>query len=403
MVVPMVPQSDGMGAIPKLLHAQLAGLRERADISLVGTFGELPGQAEAAAGLEADPALDAHFADRRRPATAGRRWRVRAELAAAWVGGGLPWRTVSLRGGMQPVLDRASDGREFDLIAVEDDLMSLRLPAGTPVVLTEHEASREAPAQRSPRPSALVRRLDWRRLDRLQARGWADADLIQVYAEGDAVAIAARAPQVAARVRVDPFGIELPEQPDAGLEREDLLLFTGTFTHAPNRDAARWLATEILPAVRARRPGAALRIVGSAPPSQLLADLDRPGVEVVADVADIGPHLAQASAVLAPVRVGGGMRLKVLEAMAAGKAVVTTELGAEGFDHFGPDLPLALGEGAAAIAEQAARLLEDGAARRDLGARARAFAERHHSPQAWASRLIAVYEEAIAIGRSERP
>jgi glycosyltransferase involved in cell wall biosynthesis len=90
------------------------------------------------------------------------------------------------------------------------------------------------------------------------------------------------------------------------------------------------------------------------------------------------------------------MRMKVLEAMARGKAVITTALGAEGITGFGEEAPLVLAEETESIAAAAASLLTYRARRLELGLRARAFAERHHSPAAWARRLEAVYEEARA-------
>src|SRR3954454_2643184 len=100
----MVPDPGGIGAMPKLYHAQLTGLLERNDVTLVCSFGEDPGQAEAAAALSA-AGVDAHFVDRRRSASAARRWRVRAELGASWATGRRPWRVVCGAAGLQPVLD----------------------------------------------------------------------------------------------------------------------------------------------------------------------------------------------------------------------------------------------------------------------------------------------------------
>ena len=113
LVLPMVPQADGIGGFPKLLHAELSGLRERHELTLVGTFGELPGQAEAAAAL-VDSGLDAHFVDRRRSASAGRRWRVRAELASRWATSRWPWRAVTSAGGVQSLLDRVASSRQLE-------------------------------------------------------------------------------------------------------------------------------------------------------------------------------------------------------------------------------------------------------------------------------------------------
>jgi glycosyltransferase involved in cell wall biosynthesis len=398
LVVPMVPQADGIGGFPKLLHAQLSGLGERHEVTLLGTFGELEGQAAAAAEL-IDSGLDAHFADRRRARSPLRRWRVRFELAARWSTSRWPWRAVSSVAGVQPLLDRLVASHDFDVIAVEDSPMSvLRFPAGVPTVLTEHEAFR-APASAwgakrlADRPAAALRTIDWRRWRRFQPAAWQRFDLVQVFGETDAEAVRERAPEVAPRVRVNPFGIDLPAPCDPAAEVPGTILFVGNFTHLPNRDAALWLAAEIMPAVRERCPEARLRIVGSAPPREIL-DLAGDGIEVIADAPSIEGHLAAASVVMAPVRTGGGMRIKVLEALARGKAVVTTSRGAEGFTGFEPEPPFVVADDPGRIAAATAGLLADAAGRRELGSRAAEFAHRHYSPAAWAARLEAVYEEA---------
>ena len=187
----------------------------------------------------------------------------------------------------------------------------------------------------------------------------------------------------------------LPPAADPDREVAGTVLFVGHFAHSPNRDAAHWLVGEIMPAVRAGFPGARLRIVGSEAPPEIKA-LAGPDVEVVADAPSVLPHLEQAAVVLAPVRTGGGMRMKVLQAMAAGKAVVTTARGREGYDCFGEEPPLAVADDEGGIAATTAALLEDGERRRGLGEQARAFAERHCGPDPWARRMTAVYEEARA-------
>jgi glycosyltransferase involved in cell wall biosynthesis len=410
LVVPMVPQADGLGAIPKLMHTQLFGLLEHHDVTMIGSFGDLPGQAEAATALESS-GLDVHFADRRRSPRAPRRWSVRAQLVSNWVGRPWPWSVVSLVAGVQPLLDRALAKGKYDLAAIEHNAMSaLRYPSGLPAVLTEHEAARSAAGARpasglTDRPLAALRARDWRRWQGFQPGAWRSAELVQVFSRGDAAAIAERAADVADRVRVNPYGIEMPAAADPDLEVAGTVLFTGTFTHPPNRDAAHWLAEEIMPAVRERQPQAVLRIVGSAPPQEI-RDLAGPGVEIVADAPSVEAHLQAATVVIAPVRSGGGMRMKVLEALARGKAVVTTPLGAEGFTELEPEPPLAVAADAAGIAAETAVLLGDERRRGALGRSAREFAQRHYSPSAWSRRLAAVYEEARRPdrpGRQNRP
>jgi glycosyltransferase involved in cell wall biosynthesis len=400
LVVPVPPQADGAGAIPVLLDAELEGLRQRHEVTLVTAVGDEPGEEEAVARLR--ERVEIHVADRRRPAPGARRRRRQLRMAARWARGRWPWRTVWYADpGIQRLIDRLAALREFDLVAVEDSAMSVfRYPAGVPTVFTHHEVLRPRPVDWRPGPPRrwpgwAFGELDWRRWASFQRQAWGGFDRVQVFSRRDAAAIAELAPEVAARVRVDPFGLVLPPAGDPARQAAGTMLFVGAFHHPPNRDAALWLAREILPAVRERYPAARLRIVGSGPPPEVRA-LAGPAVEVVADAPTVIPHTEEAAVVMAPVRTGGGMRMKVLQAMAAGKAVVTTPRGTEGYTGFGEEPPLAVGEAAEEIAAATADLLGDDRRRLELGARAREFAERHHSPEAWAERQTAVYEEAIA-------
>ena len=166
----------------------------------------------------------------------------------------------------------------------------------------------------------------------------------------------------------------------------------GNFTHPPNVDAALWLGREIMPRVRARCPSARLTIVGIFPTPEVRA-LAGDGLTVTGPVPDIAPYFERAAVVLAPVRTGGGMRTKVLQAMAYGKPVVTTTRGAEGLSVDGAHLPVVMAEDAEGIARAAADLLADDGQRCALGKAARAYVAEHFSPHAYASRLEAIYAE----------
>lgn len=399
IVAPMPPDPDGAGAIPILLHAQLSGLSARNDLTVVTAVGEEAGEAEALARLRAE-GFDVRAADRRQPRTAAGRWRRRARLARAWLRG-TPWRAAWFAApGVQRILDLLAESERFDVAVVEDSAMAgFRLPAGTPSVLTEHEVLRpRKPSWRPGPPSRWPRwawsELDWRRRYRFQHRMWQRFDRVLAYTRRDAETIVELCPGLAGRVTASPFGLTVPEPADAATEQADTIVFSGNFTHQPNRDAAKWLAGEILPALRRLRPAARLLLVGNAPPRELL-EMAGPAIEVVADPPRVEPYIESAAVVIAPVRTGGGMRMKVLQALAAGKAVVTTPRGAEGFDCFGEEPPLRRADTAEQLAAAAAELLADDEARRELGGHARGFAERHCSPAVWAVRLEAAYREAI--------
>jgi len=406
LVVPVPPAAEGGGAIPVLLHAELLGLQQRHELTLVTAVGDEPGEAEAVARLGGE--VEVHAADRRRPPPGMARRRRQLRMAGAWARGRWPWRTVWFADpGIQRILDRLGGQRSFDVVAVEDSAMSVfRYPAGVPKVFTHHEVLRSRPVDWHPGgprnwPGWAFGELDWRRWAGFQYQAWRQFDLVQVFSQRDAEQVAELAPELAPRVRVDPFGLVLPPPADPAREQAGTILFVGAFHHPPNRDAAIWLAREILPAVRAHHPGARLRIVGSGPTPEVRA-LAGADVEVIADAPSVLPHLEEAAVVMAPVRTGGGMRMKVLQAMAAGKAVVTTPRGTEGYNGFGEEPPLAVGESEAEIAAATAELLADDGRRRQMGERARQFAERHHSPEAWAERQTAVFEEAVAAREASR-
>ena len=146
-----------------------------------------------------------------------------------------------------------------------------------------------------------------------------------------------------------------------------------------------------MPLLRARHPGARLHLYGS-DPRGALAGVAADDVEVHGWVEDIEPLLARASVIAAPVRIGGGQRMKVLQAMAMGKAVVTTPRGVDGVVGIdGPEPPIAVGRSAEELADLIAALLRDDERRRALGACARASAAAHHDIVAYGRRIEAAY------------
>ncbi len=300
---------------------------------------------------------------------------------------------------MQQLLNQLLTSTAFDIIQIEDNAMGgyqYRPPA--PKVLTEHEV-RIAPSGASTlRLRGVARRLfmrgEARRWRRYQPATWRRFTRIQVFTPQDASAISALAPDVADRVRVNPFGMDLPPAPDPALEVPDSLLFVGGFAHPPNVEAALWLAREIMPRLSSSRPGAHLTIVGDQPPAAVRA-LASDWVAVTGRVPAVEPYLRRTAVVVAPLHSGGGMRLKVLEAMAYGKGVVTTPLGAAGLVDGSGASALLIAADADQFADAVCTLLQHPDQRRQLGADARAFVARHHSNEAYVARLEALYEEVV--------
>jgi glycosyltransferase involved in cell wall biosynthesis len=153
------------------------------------------------------------------------------------------------------------------------------------------------------------------------------------------------------------------------------VLFFGSFVHFPNVDAARRLKDAIFPLVQARHPRSLLYIVGENPPSELIASPDGQ-VVVTGRVPDLEPYMARAAVVAVPIRLGSGMRVKVLEALAAGKPVVASRLAVEGLGVVDGE-QLLTAETDDEFAERISLLLGDDELRAQLGAHARAWAERN--------------------------
>jgi glycosyltransferase involved in cell wall biosynthesis len=139
----------------------------------------------------------------------------------------------------------------------------------------------------------------------------------------------------ASRVSVVENGVDTSYfRPQRDVERDPAqMLFMGSLDWRPNQDAAIQLLTDILPKVRASVPRASAVLVGRRPPEWLRAKVNAtPGAELHADVPDVRPFLARCGFLVVPLRIGGGSRLKILEALAAGTPVVSTGVGAEGLE-----------------------------------------------------------------------
>jgi glycosyltransferase involved in cell wall biosynthesis len=176
------------------------------------------------------------------------------------------------------------------------------------------------------------------------------------------------------RVTVVPTGVDTEQfSPGAQVEKQrPLVVFVGAMDWEPNVDAVKYFCGEIWPNILASVPEVRFRIVGRNPDRRVAA-LSSDSVEVTGRVASVVEHLREAAVVVVPLRVGGGTRLKIYEAMAVGKAVVSTTVGAEGLDvHDGKDVVLA--DSPEAFSKSVIMLLRDSEARRRQGEAATALA-----------------------------
>jgi polysaccharide biosynthesis protein PslH len=225
---------------------------------------------------------------------------------------------------------------------------------------------------------ALYSLVQWRRLRRYERRACLAADRVVAVSEADAHALRALVPGlepvvVPNGVDVDFYSAPVPLLTGRpGPEPFDVV-FTGKMDFRPNVDAVLWFARQVLPLIRREVPSVRFWIVGQSPHARLEPLSLDPGVEITGWVEDVRPYIAAAAAYVVPLRIGGGTRLKVLEAMAMGKAIVSTTVGCEGFEVVsGQELLIA--DEPSGFAAAVVQLLRQPELRERMGRAARRFA-----------------------------
>jgi glycosyltransferase involved in cell wall biosynthesis len=239
-------------------------------------------------------------------------------------------------------------------------------------VLVDHDPGQQAAGDYS-RAASGVRRL-WRQLDEVAWRRYGHRtarliDAVVVFNERDRHSVESYAGSTP--IVVIPFHVPLPEQSLSSVGNPNRILFFGGYQHPPNADAAERLVRGILPCVQRRHAAAELELVGDS--TEQVEALAGRAVRVTGHVESVEPHLAAAGVVAIPIRLGGGMRVKVLESLAAGKAVVASSRALEGLDVT-PGRDLLLAETDEEFCTAISTLLADDARRLELGTAARRWA-----------------------------
>lgn len=306
--------------------------------------------------------------------------------------------------------------QDFDVIQVEGIEMAryvlndkLQMP-NAKLVFDDHNAEYalqrtafEADARRIARWHAAVYSLiQWKKLERYERAICEFANHVVACSDTDASAIC-NLIESQSKIFIIPNGVDtefyIPSVEVCAKPLADLaLVFTGKMDFRPNVDAMLWFCDEILPRIRAEIPLAHIVIVGQKPAPRIAALTTRTGVQVTGAVPDVRPFIADAAVYVVPLRMGSGTRLKVLEAMAMGKAIVSTARGVEGIE-LAPDRDAILADDPDAFARAVIALLRDPDRRRALGQSARARAEAKYD---W-RKIIPRFDAIYSIPQTARP
>jgi glycosyltransferase involved in cell wall biosynthesis len=309
---------------------------------------------------------------------------------------------------LQRALNQVLRKRRFDIVNLEFPYLGhcvlRQAPPGEKLpslVVDSHEIAYDLARQFAVAGASMGRRLyagaNWRKLRREELGIYREADGVYLCSTEDERRLLDEIPE--ARTAVIPNAADVdyyqPRPTDPPLDGRTVVYF-GLLSTVPNIDAVVHFVQEIWPLIAKAHPEARFKIIGGRAPQSLLA-LASPRVELTGFVPDLRPHLAAAAAVVVPLRLGGGTRLKIVEAMAMGKAIVSTTLGAEGIKAV-PGQDIFIEDQPAAFADAVNRLLSEPGLAASVGQSARRMAVEQYAWSAAAQALEGFYRRILEVG-----
>ncbi len=304
-------------------------------------------------------------------------------------------------GAMRRTIDEQSRSGRYDLVISDFLVSAVNVPERLqlPKVLFQHNVEaviwrRHADNARH-RAARVYFSLQWRRMLAFERRACRTFDAVIGVSEDDCEVM--RRDYGGRSIAPVPTGVDTDFFRPRGVASlvPCSLVFTGSMDWMPNEDAIRFFFEDIMPAVLAQVPQATLTVVGRNPgPALLEIARTRPYVTVTGRVDDVRPYIEQATCFIVPIRIGGGTRLKIYEAMAMEKPVVSTTIGAEGLPlRDGVDILMA--DDPADFAAAVVRLLRDEGLAREIGAQAAASVRSRFGWQPVTERFAELCESAV--------
>jgi polysaccharide biosynthesis protein PslH len=271
---------------------------------------------------------------------------------------------------------------------------------GRPLILFEHNVEsliwKRLRDMETRLPVKALLEIEWRKMRRYEMAACRRADLTLAVSETDRTHLAALAP--GACVESINTGVDTEYFSPNGIPEDPYeLVFTGSMDWYPNEDAMLHFVERILPLVRREIPQVRTTVVGRNPSERLRSVAAAAGIQVTGTVDDVRPYVARAAIYIVPLRVGGGTRLKIFEALAMGKAVVATSVGAEGLP-LRPDHEFVQADDPPEFATAVVSLLRNPERRRAIATQGRRLVEERYSWRQIAQQFEGWCEEVVRCG-----
>lgn len=391
-ITPYLPAPPDFGGAARIYNL-LKQLQERADLTVFSLAADDDDPAESESTFQRLITARAPMTARSPANMAKRSVQMRSTLSRQSFQRHFYWHKSA-----QQQLDDLLAKEQFDIIQIEFSQMAAyetEGPAKRVVDLhnIEYDVLRQA-AEHSSGPKRIFNRWEWRKMRQEEEQAWRDADLCLATSEPDAERVRT---VTGAECLVVPNGVD-----DQFFERQPMstaepgsIVFTGAIRYQPNADAVTYFVRRVWPLIRDLEPNATFNIVGADPPDEVVRLGELSGVRVSGSVEDVRPWLRSASAVVVPLLSGGGTRLKILEAFASGRPVVSTTIGASGLD-VEDDRHLIISDRPMDMAQSVVSLLRNRALAQSLGDNAYQLVQANYRWNTIVDQLYARYQDLIS-------